>query len=35
MLDVMFDIPKSDEPRKVVITKDCIENGAKPEILPQ
>ena len=34
MLDVMFDIPKSDEPRKVIITKDCIENGAKPEITP-
>ena len=33
MLDVMFDIPKSDEPRKVVITKECIEDGAKPEIV--
>ena len=32
MLDVMFDIPKSEEPRKVIITKDCIENGAKPDI---
>jgi len=34
MLDIMFDIPRSDEPRKVIITKDCIENGARPEIVP-
>ena len=34
MLDVMFEIPKSDAPRKVIITKDCIENGSKPEITP-
>ena len=33
MLDVMFDIPKSDEARKVIITKDCIEKGAKPEVV--
>ena len=35
MLDVMFDIPKSDEPRKVIITRDCIENGEKPKIVKQ
>ena len=34
MLDVMFDIPKSTEPRKVIITKECINDGAKPEIVP-
>lgn len=34
MLDIMFDIPKSDEPRKVIITKACIEDGAKPVIEP-
>lgn len=33
MLDVMFEIPKSSEPRKVIITKECIENGQKPEII--
>ena len=32
MLDVMFDIPKSDKPRKVTITKECIENGEKPAV---
>ena len=32
MLDVMFDIPKSSEPRKVIITADCINNGVKPKI---
>lgn len=30
MVDVMFDIPKSDEPRKVTITADCINEGAAP-----
>ena len=33
MLDVMFDIPKADQPRKVVITKACIEDGEKPEVV--
>ncbi|MCR5758653.1 MAG: ATP-dependent Clp protease ATP-binding subunit ClpX [Selenomonas sp.] len=33
MLDVMFDIPKSNEPRKVTITKACIEEGAAPEVV--
>ena len=33
MLDVMFDIPKSNEPRKVIITKACIEEGAQPEVV--
>ncbi len=32
MLDVMFDIPRSNEPRRVIITKECIEDGAKPTI---
>ena len=32
MLDVMFDIPKSTEPRKVIITADCINNGTKPTV---
>ena len=34
MLDVMFDIPKSSEPRRVIITKECIEDGAKPTVEP-
>ena len=32
MLDVMFELPKSDTPRKVIITKECIEDGAEPKI---
>ena len=34
MLDVMFDIPKTDEPRKVVITAACINDGETPKIEP-
>ncbi len=34
MLDVMFDIPRTDEPRRVLITKECIDEGARPEIEP-
>ncbi len=34
MLDVMFDIPKTEEPRRVLITKECIDEGARPEIEP-
>lgn len=34
MLDVMFDIPKTDVPRRVLITKECIDEGARPEIDP-
>lgn len=32
MVDVMFDIPKSDTHRKVTITADCINNGSEPII---
>lgn len=35
MLDVMFDIPKSSDPRRVIITRECIEDGAKPTVEPQ
>lgn len=34
MLDVMFDIPKSDEPRRVVITEACIKGDDQPKIFP-
>ena len=34
MLDIMYEIPQSDEPRKVIITKDCIENHTQPKIKP-
>ncbi len=34
MLDIMFDIPRSNEPRKVIITEACINENARPEILP-
>ena len=33
MLDVMFDIPKSDKPRKVIVTESCINEGAEPQII--
>ena len=32
MLDVMFEIPKSDEKRRVTITKGCLEEGKEPKI---
>ena len=32
MLDVMFEIPKSDEKRRVTITKGCLEEGREPKI---
>ena len=32
MLDVMFEIPRSDEPRRVTITEACITKNAPPEI---
>lgn len=34
MLDVMFEIPKSTEPRKIVITEACIKGDEQPKILP-
>ena len=30
MLDVMFEIPKSTEPRKIVITEACIKGDEQP-----
>ena len=32
MLDVMFEIPKSEEKRRVTITKECLEEGREPKI---
>ena len=34
MLDVMFEIPKSEEPRKVIVTEKCVTEGAQPQIIP-
>ena len=34
MLDVMFDIPKTNEPRRVVITEACIKGEEQPQIFP-
>ena len=34
MLDVMFEIPKSDEPRRVVVTEACIKGEEEPQIFP-
>ncbi len=33
MLDVMFDIPKVDAPRKVIVTEKCITERAEPKIV--
>lgn len=32
MLDIMFDIPKSGEKRRVTITRECIRDGAAPKV---
>lgn len=34
MLDVMFEIPKTNEPRRVVITEACITGEEQPKIFP-
>lgn len=34
MLDVMFEIPKSDEPRRLIITEACIKGEEPPKVLP-
>ncbi|MBD3880128.1 MAG: ATP-dependent Clp protease ATP-binding subunit ClpX [Quinella sp. 1Q5] len=34
MLDVMFEIPKTNEPRRVVITEACIKGEDSPHIFP-
>ncbi len=34
MLDVMFEIPKTNEPRRVVITEACIKGEESPQIFP-
>ena len=33
MLDIMYEIPKTNEPRKIIITKDCIDNHSAPQII--
>lgn len=33
MLDVMFELPKSDARRKVIVTEECINEGASPKII--
>lgn len=34
MLDVMFELPKSNERRKVIVTEDCLEKNEPPKIVP-
>ena len=34
MLDVMFEIPKSTEPRRVLVTEACIKGEESPKIFP-
>ncbi len=33
LLSVMYDVPSRDDVAKVVVNKDCIENGAQPEFI--
>ncbi len=33
MTDVMYDIPSSDDIEEVVITKECVDSGAKPKVI--
>ncbi len=33
MMDIMFEIPSEDDINKVIITKDCIEEGAEPKVI--
>lgn len=34
MLDIMFEIPKDETKREVIVTKECLTEGKKPEIKP-
>ena len=33
MIDVMYDIPTSKNVEEVIITKDCVDKGAKPKLI--
>ena len=33
MTQVMYDIPSEQNVEEVIITKDCVENGAKPRLV--
>ena len=33
MIDVMYDIPTSENVQEVIITRECVENGAKPKLV--
>lgn len=33
MTQIMYDIPSDPSVYKVIITEDCIKNGAQPEVL--
>ena len=33
MMDIMYEVPSEDNIKKCIITKDCVENGAQPEIV--
>ena len=34
MIDLMFDIPSIEGPKRVIITRDVVNNDEKPEIIP-
>ena len=33
MMEIMFDIPSLKGPKKVIVTRDVVENSVKPEII--
>ena len=33
LLEIMYDIPSMNNVEKCIITKECVENGAKPELI--
>ena len=34
MIDLMFDIPSIEGPKRVMITKEVVNSEEKPEIIP-
>ncbi len=33
MMDIMYEVPSDDNVERCIITKECVENGAQPEII--
>ena len=32
MTDIMYDVPSDDKIEKVIVTKECVIDGAKPKV---